>query len=442
MTAIKRVASALSDAILSGENDASQFAERMAAALGRKHRWVAPLGRRIFDRFGSGLGFAMRAKLIEFIEADAGFFAAWGRETKPRIRKYFLESPAMQPRKGALAAVALPDIATPGDLARWLGISVSELDWFADPRQLNGRVEGRLSHYRYKWIEKRQGWRLIESPKPRLREMQRRILEEVLQPVPAHRAAHGFVRGRSCLSYAQPHVGKKVVLRMDLRNFFASIAKPRVDALFMALGYPEPTAKLLGALCTHSPPPRTLRDIPSSVPYRLPMRERAQLERRHLPQGAPTSPAVANLCALHLDLRLDGLAEAMACDYTRYADDVTLSGGEELRRGVRNVATLVNVIAIEEGFTVNHRKTREMHRSHRQVLTGIVVNDKLNVRRETYDELKAILHNCVRHGPASQNRGAHADFRAHLAGRIEHVASVNAAKGEKLRAAFARIEWP
>lgn len=436
------VAVELANAILAGPKGPEELAARLAAALGRKHRWIAALSRRIFERFGSRLGHAMRARLVEFIEADAAYQGAWGRQVPPRIRHYFLDSPQMEPRKGALAACALPALATPGDLAKWLGVCGSELDWFADRRQSNGRADGRLAHYHYRWIEKREGYRLIESPKPRLREIQRRILREIIRLVPAHEAAHGFVRGRSCITYATPHVGKLMVLRMDLRNFFASVAESRINALFQTLGYPEATARVLTGLCTNSAPLRVLRAIPSEGQrYRLPMRERAQLERRHLPQGAPTSPALANLCALHLDMRIEGLAQAMQCDYTRYADDIAVSGSEELRRRVDKVSVLIAAIALEEGFEVNHHKTRVMHQSHRQVVTGIVVNQRINLRRGSYDELKAILHNCDRHGAASQNRAAHNDFRAHIAGRIEYLRTLNPSRGEKLQATFDRIAW-
>ncbi|HXF77895.1 MAG TPA: reverse transcriptase family protein, partial [Usitatibacter sp.] len=161
----------------------------------------------------------------------------------------------------------------------------------------------------------------------------------------------------------------------------------------------------------------------------------------HLPQGAPTSPALANLCALHLDMRIAGLSEELGARYTRYADDLALSGGEGLRRRVHAVTGLVTVIAAEEGFEVNARKTRVMHRGDRQALTGIVVNDKPNIRRDEYDRLKAILTNCERHGAASQNRGNVVDFRAHLAGRVAYVRSLNAARGEKLEGILRRIAW-
>ncbi len=102
---------------------------------------------------------------------------------------------------------------------------------------------------------------------------------------------------------------------------------------------------------------------------------------------------------------------------------------------------LVGAIALEEGFAVNHRKTRVMRSSTRQQVTGIVVNQKPNLARSHYDTLKATLHNCARFGATSQNRQGHADFRAHLAGRVAHVRQINSGHGTKLQAIFDRIRW-
>jgi hypothetical protein len=277
--------------------------------------------------------------------------------------------------------------------------------------------------------------RLMEIPKARLMEMQRKILRGILDRVPVHAAAHGFLRGRSCRTYVEPHIGQDVLLRLDLRNFFPGIPAARIHALFGTLGYPEGVARALTGLCTNRVPMSMARRGGQS------WEECKRLGIPHLPQGAPTSPALANLCALHLDLRLEGLARELEARYTRYADDIAISGGETLRRRIEAVAAQVSAIAFDEGFEVNHRKTRAMHRSRRQLLTGIVVNEKANVRRDDFDRLKAILTNCIRHGAQSQNREARSDFRAHLAGRIAHVASLNAARGAKLRTLFARIAF-
>ena len=98
-------------------------------------------------------------------------------------------------------------------------------------------------------------------------------------------------------------------------------------------------------------------------------------------------------------------------------------------------------VALEEGFEVRMSKTRRMRRVTRQHLAGVVVNVRPNVARDEYDRLKATLHNCVRHGPQSQNRAGVPDFRAHLLGRVAHVAAVHAERGRKLRALFDRINW-
>nr|WP_279609414.1 LysR substrate-binding domain-containing protein [Burkholderia cenocepacia] len=163
--------------------------------------------------------------------------------------------------------------------------------------------------------------------------------------------------------------------------------------------------------------------------------------KRHLPQGAPTSPALANLCAFRFDLRLAALARSLDATYTRYADDLAFSGGGALARDIERLQIRIAAIALEEGFALQLRKTRVMRRGARQQLAGVVVNRHPNLARDAFDRLKAILTNCIRHGPASQNRDAHPDFRAHLAGRVAHAAALNAARGAKLRALFDRIAW-
>jgi hypothetical protein len=102
---------------------------------------------------------------------------------------------------------------------------------------------------------------------------------------------------------------------------------------------------------------------------------------------------------------------------------------------------LVAVLAGEEGFALNQRKTRFMRQAIRQQLAGVVVNVRPNLQRPRFDELKATLHNCVRHGPASQNRDGCADFRRHLQGRVAHLKLLNPMRGAKLQVLFDRIVW-
>src|ERR1700749_2767974 len=156
----------------------------------------------------------------------------------------------------------------------------------------------------------------------------------------------------------------------------------------------------------------------------------------HLPQGAPTSPMLANLCAYRLDCRLAGLAKSTDAIYTRYADDLAFSGNAEFEKGVERFSAHVAAIALEEGFQVHHRKTRIMPQGVRQRLAGVVVNQHLNVARSDFDRLKAILTNCVRLGFESQNRENHPQFRVHLDGKVSFVEMVNPARGERLRRIF------
>ncbi|MGD0301638.1 MAG: hypothetical protein ABSE86_31560 [Bryobacteraceae bacterium] len=142
-----------------------------------------------------------------------------------------------------------------------------------------------------------------------------------------------------------------------------------------------------------------------------------------------------------MDCRLFGLAKSAGVAYTRYADDLAFSGGEAFERAAVRFSTHAAAIALEEGFAVNHRKTRIMRQGVRQHLAGVVVNQKLSLRRRDLELLEAILTNCVRRGPELQNRAAVPDFRAHLEGRVGFVEMINRTKAQSLRALFDAIEW-
>jgi RNA-directed DNA polymerase len=287
-----------------------------------------------------------------------------------------------------------------------------------------------LRHYHYRVLTKQSGAiRLIEAPKPRLKALQRKILAEILEKIPPHPSVHGFLKGHSIKTFVTPHVAQRVILKMDLEDFFPSISRARVQALFRTMGYPESVADLLGGICTTAAPHDIwkLRDL-----YTTP----------HLPQGAPTSPALANLCTWRVDARLSCLAKSAGAVYTRYADDLAFSGAESFERSADRFSTHVAAILYEEGFSVHHRKTRIMRQGVRQHLAGLVANQSLNVRRSDLDRLKAILTNCIRQGPESQNRESHSHYRLHLQGKVAFVESINPAKGTRLRALFDQIPWP
>lgn len=328
-------------------------------------------------------------------------------------------------------------------VVRELAIEPDTLAWYADRHGFERRVRTEaLRHYRYRWESKRSGGvRLIESPKPRLKEIQRILLRRVLDRVPPHTAAHGFRRFRSIRTAVAPHVGKHTVLRVDLRDFFSSISGRRVHGLFSALGYDLQASGWLTGLCTNRAPAWVLDDCPEVHGKNGRHQVAVRYGRVHLPQGAPCSPAIANLCAWGLDVRLSSLADATRADYTRYGDDLLFSGGEAFGRAVRRFHVHVCAIIREEGLTAETRKTRIMRRSARQQGLGVVLNERPGIRRDAYDRLKATLHNCVQQGPATQNREGHPDFRAHLAGRLAHVESLHPQRGSRLRDLFEKIDW-
>jgi RNA-directed DNA polymerase len=339
------------------------------------------------------------------------------------------------------AGLAIPALATPGEVAVWLGVSAEELDWFSDER--NGQSHARtpqLLHYHHAITRKRNGMlRLLEAPKARLKAIQRRILREILAPVPVHGCAHGFVRGRSCLTGAQIHASEAVVVTFDLAAFFPSIGAPRIHGIFRSLGYPWAVARQFTGLCTTITPDAVINRLSTSPADTTGLR--ATYGVRHLPQGAPTSPALANLLAWRMDLRLHGLARAAGANYTRYADDLAFSGDADFVKSLDRFNNAVTAIVGEEGFRLNPTKTRIMPRHTSQRVTGVVVNDHCNIGRAGFDTLNAILHNCVRGGPESQNRAGVADFRRHLEGRIAWAEHVNPYRGTKLRCVFERIQW-
>lgn len=329
----------------------------------------------------------------------------------------------------------LPKLATPDDLADWLNIPIGKLAWLTHHTREGYRPKNqRDAHYHFEWIKKRSGGlRLIEAPKRDLKATQNQILHQLLDCIPTHQSAHGFVKGRSILSNAAPHIGSKFVLKLDLENFYPNVRYSRVVAIYRSMGFSREVSIWLARLTTSAP--YWGLDAPQKN------WEYWQLMQRHLPQGAPTSPALANLSAFGLDVRLSGLAKAYNMKYTRYADDLTFSGAGITIPALNEFIPLTNKIIADERFFVNKKKRKIIRNSQRQCVTGVVVNEKVNVSRKEFDRLKATLHNCVKLGPQTQNRNDHPNFSDHLRGKIAHVMQLNPSRGEKLLEVFEMIQW-
>jgi len=329
----------------------------------------------------------------------------------------------------------LPLLKTPDDLADWLGISIGKLAWLTHRTTQNQRPETEhKAHYAYRWIPKRNGgWRLIEAPKLELKQVQRQILRDLLNHVPTHEAAHGFVLDRSIITNATPHVGQRFVLKFDLKDFYTNVRYSRVVSIFRSLGYSREVAIWLARLTTSS--------IPWNLKAPVNAVELAQFSARHLPQGGVTSPSLANLSAFSLDVRLSGLASAYRMKYTRYADDLTFSGPGKAIPALHEIVPLIRKIIRSERFYVNPKKQRILRNGQRQSVTGVIVNERVNISRVEFDRLKAILTNCMRNGPSLQNRDQHPHFQDHLRGRIAHVCQLNQNRGEKLLSLYHQIDW-
>jgi RNA-directed DNA polymerase len=225
--------------------------------------------------------------------------------------------------------------------------------------------------YRSFHIPKRSGgYRTIFEPVEDLKRVQRLLLRKLLKRLASHTRAHGFERGKSTVTGALPHERKAVVVRMDVRDFFGSTKSARVREYFARCGWNLEAAQLLTRLCTHE---------------------------GSLPQGAPTSPRLSNLVNFRLDARLNALARKCGADYTRYADDMTFSfasgGHEQLAPLIRAVKKILR----EEGYELHMRKKLQIRRrNHRQLVSGLVVNERVALPRKTRRWLRAVEHRASR----------------------------------------------
>lgn len=336
-------------------------------------------------------------------------------EGEPAGRKRLHATAAHRPQ--LLAENGLPNLETRDDLARVLGVARGVLDWLAFPDPTS-----EPPHYAAFAVPKRSGgYRVLYAPKPRLKAAQHWIRREILAKTHASEAAHGFVETRSIHTNAAPHAGKDIVVTLDLDNFFPSITYRRVRGIFQSLGYGEDVAIPLAMLCTVKPAGK-VREFVGGQRHRM------------LPQGAPTSPALANLACRHLDARLAGLARKFGCTYTRYADDLTFSGDRAFARSLKRFLKLLHQIVKAEGFKLKRDKTRFARRGARQEVTGLVVNDGPRVPRAYRRRLRAILHNARKTGLDAQNREQHPHFAHALRGRIEFIRSTHPQLAERLLA--------
>ena len=218
--------------------------------------------------------------------------------------------------------------------------------------------------YREFQIRKRSGaFRKIAAPNPDLKRLQRRILKRLLARLKTHPCATGFQPGVSFVDNARCHQSQRIVIKVDLVNFFPSIDRDRIEAYFRRIGWNRKAAQLLTELTTF---------------------------QGALPQGAPTSPRLSNLVNYRMDTQLAVLAEAHQGIFTRYADDITISLSDEQYEVHRTVQSILRIVR-QSGYRPHVGRKFDVRRSHqRQVVTGLVVNDRANLPRETRRWLRAV----------------------------------------------------
>jgi uncharacterized protein (TIGR03067 family) len=252
-------------------------------------------------------------------------------------------------------------------------------------------------NYREFLIPKRSGGqRRLCAPDDQLKDLQRRILHRLLRRLRCHPAATGFQCGESIVTHARRHAGRAVVVRLDLKDFFPSTGAARVYAYFRRIGWNRPASRLLTRLCTH---------------------------QGGLPQGAPTSPRLSNLLNYRLDRRLDAMARKLGAWYSRYADDITLSFPEDNRKQVRYLIRFVRRVAYQQGYRVHDRKKLLIRRRHQQqCVTGLVVNEGVQLPRAVRRRLRAVEHHMRTGRPATLTPEQLAGWRA-----LQHMVAVQAA---------------
>ena len=242
-------------------------------------------------------------------------------------------------------------------------------------------------HYREFKIKKRSGGeRTISAPYYSLKQVQGWIYDNVLSEVPIHRCAHGFRPKRSIFSNVNLHLRGNDLLKVDLKDFFPSIKKNRVVQVFKKLGYAKDVAFYLASICC---------------------------QNEELPQGAPTSPVISNIVAIHMDTRLHNLAKHFGFHYTRYADDIAFSGNSIPTRFIQYVISII----IECGFEVNNKKVRLYHQNDNKILTGIRIKDgQTKLPREKRRFIEQQIYYVLRYGVDAKSENGKTS--------IQHIQSV------------------
>lgn len=275
----------------------------------------------------------------------------------------------------------LPILETIADIAEAMQFSIQDLIWLCYERTTTT-----TDHYSRFEIPKRNGGsRLISSPKPKMRVAQSWVNSQVLESLNPSKYSYAFAPNISIVDNAKQHINKKIIVKLDVKEFFPTITFTRVRGYFEYLGYNPGVATVLALICTDSPKVRvTIKGTTQIV----------SVGPRSLPQGACTSPKLANMIASRLDARIAGLLAKLPGQwvYTRYADDLTFSSKDELAE-IGQLIAAIKRIASDEKFEIKNQKTRIMRYPSRQTVTGLVVDKDVRIKKESLRRIRALFHN-------------------------------------------------
>jgi retron-type reverse transcriptase len=266
--------------------------------------------------------------------------------------------------------------------------------------------------------KKSGGLREINAPLQGLKDIQR-VISELLQfLIPVHEAAYGFAKKKNVALSAQLHLGKQFVYNIDIKDFFHSFSRSSVKLVLLdkdsGIFTSEKLAFLVAGICTYNIKPE------------------AQIDQHVLPQGAPTSPVLTNILCLRLDRKLVGLANRFHATYSRYADDITFSSDQNVfvipafQRELRRLISEIHKLELQE------TKSRIQHKSFRQEVTGVIVNEKLNVPKRFLKNLKMYLYLIEKYGEAFATQCFQKDFAKDRPNVSKEVIDLKAILGGKL----------
>jgi RNA-directed DNA polymerase len=326
-----------------------------------------------------------------------------------------------EPDLAKLELLGLPVLRNLHDIYKLIGLNPETIVWLCFEKKVSS-----VDHYLRFEIPKRSGgMRLISSPKKQMRQAQLAIREDILKKMKPSEQAMAFRPDTSIVDNAKAHLGAKILVRVDLKDFFPSISFNRVRGFFKSCGYSPGVATVLALLTTDAQRVYVKTDTGLKTVAR---------GKRGLPQGACTSPDLANLIAKKLDARLQGLVQYKGeWRYTRYADDLVFSTLNK-DSDAFGIVKAVEKIAIAEGFAVNQKKTSIKRPSGRMSVTGLVINeDGVRLSKSDLKKIRAFLHKCDTLGREEVSREIGKSANAVAKGYISYLHMVSPELAQKYR---------